>query len=70
MEQNTTERLKEFANLVKEMREAQNNYFSAIRQKLYQTANGFLKQSKQLEREVDHATSQIIAGVEQTKLFV
>lgn len=69
MEQNN-ERLTEFAKLVKEMREAQNNYFKAIREKCYQTANRFLKQSKQLEREVDHAAGQIIAGVEQTKLFV
>ena len=61
---------KEYAKKVKEMREAQIQYFVSRKSPGLKTiAESWLKKSKALEKAVDEATGKILAGVEQKGLF-
>lgn len=61
--------LKEYAKLVKAMREAQNEYFKSRRQKLEAVANDWYKKARDLEKLVDAATTAALADAEQKSLF-
>lgn len=52
--------LKEFAKLVKTMREQQKGFFAARRVGNKPAADEYLKASKELERQVDAATAEIL----------
>lgn len=67
--QNDVKKKKIYANMVQEMRKAQNNYFKFSSAKLYTVSSEWLSKSKMLESAVDKKTIEIIRGVIQPDLF-
>jgi len=61
--------IKEYAKLVKAMREAQTEYFKARRAKLEAVAVNWYRQARDLEKLVDAATTAALAESEQKSLF-
>lgn len=61
----------EFLQLVEQMRERQNNYFTVKRKdaKNWAHINAALKQSKELETKVDQAVKEILHPDAQKSLF-
>lgn len=58
-----------FAQLIKEMRECQVNYFHLKAKKEYAAAGVWLSKSKKLEKEIDKQVAEILAPVSEPKLF-